>query len=274
MSSRVLDRWTRMETMIEANGVALCVETFGARDAPAVLLIHGASASMLWWEEELCERIAADGRFVIRFDHRDTGRSVSYPAGRPGYSLRDMAGDAVGILDSLAIERAHLVGRSMGGGIALLADPARVASLVLLTTGDRAPKPIAIPRPPEDPDPDRVVEFIVELMRAYAGGSPYFDEARMRALAQRDMARTRDVAACLTNHFVIDTSGEPNLGAPALIVAGALDPLFPPDPHGLALQAAIPGSELRVLERTGHDLPPQTWEELTRCLSAFWRRLI
>src|SRR6201999_3186498 len=138
-SSRVRDRWTRMETMIEANGVALCAETFGEPDAPAVLLIHGASASMLWWAEERCERIAADGRFVIRYDNRDTGRSVSYPAGRPEYSLLDMAGDAVGVLDAFGIEQAHVVGRSMGGGIALLADPARVSTLTLVTTGNRPP---------------------------------------------------------------------------------------------------------------------------------------
>ena len=79
------------ETILEANGVELCVETFGDAAGPAILLVHGASTSMLWWEDELCERIAARGRYVIRFDNRDTGRSVSYPAGRPEYSLRDMA---------------------------------------------------------------------------------------------------------------------------------------------------------------------------------------
>ena len=78
------------EKLIEANGVDLCVETFGDAADPAILLIHGASASMLWWEEELCERIAAAGRHVIRFDNRDTGRSVSYPPGQPEYTLREL----------------------------------------------------------------------------------------------------------------------------------------------------------------------------------------
>src|SRR5258707_1187351 len=109
------------EVLLEANGVELCVETFGDAADPAVLLVHGASASMMWWEEELCRRIAAGGRYVVRFDNRDTGRSVSYPAGRPGYAMRDMAGDAVGILDALGIGRAHLVGRSMAGGIVTVA---------------------------------------------------------------------------------------------------------------------------------------------------------
>jgi pimeloyl-ACP methyl ester carboxylesterase len=158
----------------------------------------------------------------------------------------------------------------MGGGVALLADPARVASLCLVTTGNRAPNPVAVPEAPHDAA--GVVDFIVELMRVYSGGSPYFDAAATRALAERDLARTRDVAACLTNHFVIDTSGgEPNLAAPALVVAGELDPLFPPDPHGRALQAAIPGSELLVLERSGHELPPQTWDVFLRNVNEFWR---
>jgi pimeloyl-ACP methyl ester carboxylesterase len=103
------------ERIIEANGVPLCVETTGDPGDPAVLLIHGASASLLWWDRELCERIAGGGRFVIRYDSRDTGRSVSYPPGRPGYRLTDLADDAIGILDALGVHRAHLVGRSMGG---------------------------------------------------------------------------------------------------------------------------------------------------------------
>src|SRR5512132_1955600 len=98
------------EHIIQANGVDLCVESFGHLADPAILLIHGASASMLWWEEELCEQIAEAGRYVIRFDNRDTGRSVSYPPGQPGYSLNDMMRDAIGILDTLAIDRAHIVG--------------------------------------------------------------------------------------------------------------------------------------------------------------------
>ncbi len=74
------------ERMVEVNGVGLCVETFGDARDPAVLLVMGAGASMLWWEDELCERLAAGGRFVIRYDHRDTGRSVTYEPGAPEYT--------------------------------------------------------------------------------------------------------------------------------------------------------------------------------------------
>ena len=268
------------EKILEANAVGLCVETFGDVADPSVLLIHGASASMLWWEEELCERIAASGRHVIRFDNRDTGRSVSYPPGEPGYSLRDMADDAVGVLNALGIGRAHLVGRSMAGAIVTLAalhHPGRVASLTLVstTTGGADLPPMSDEvighvgsGGPDPADSAAVVEFIVELMRVYAGGSPYFDAAAMRALAERDVARTANIASCLTNHFVIDF-GEPirfgDIDAPTLVVHGEADPVFPLG-HGQALQRAIPGAELLVLEKTGHELPPPVWDEFVPAL--------
>src|SRR3954470_12147256 len=103
------------ETIVQANGVDLCVQSFGDPADPAILLIHGAATSMHGWEGEFCERLAAGPRFVIRYDHRDTGRSASYAPGAPPYSFRDLAADAVGLLDVFSLDRAHLVGRSMGG---------------------------------------------------------------------------------------------------------------------------------------------------------------
>lgn len=271
-----------METILQANGVDLCVETFGAPADPAILLVHGASASMLWWEEELCERLAAGGRYVIRFDHRDTGRSVSYPAGQPEYALHDMADDAVGILDALGVERAHFVGRSMAGGIVALAavrDPARVASLTMVTTspgGDDLP-PMSDEltgdtgaEPPDPADSEAVVEFIVALTEVYAGGSPHYDESAMRALVQRDVARTTNVAACLTNHYVIDVGTPVDLGeiaAPTLVVHGERDPVFPLG-HGQAMKERIPGADLLVLQDTGHDVPPPVWDVFVPALLA------
>lgn len=109
------------DRIVRANGVHICVETFGDRKDPAILLIHGATASMLAWEDDFCKRLASGARFVIRYDHRDTGRSVSYEPGAPPYSLGDLMEDAVGLLDVFDLDRAHLTGRSMGGGIAVLA---------------------------------------------------------------------------------------------------------------------------------------------------------
>jgi pimeloyl-ACP methyl ester carboxylesterase len=267
--------------LVEANGVELCVQTFGEPADPAILLIHGASASMLWWEEELCHRIAAHGRFVIRYDNRDTGLSVSYPPGRPGYSLTDLTGDAIGILDALGIDRAHLVGRSMSGAIALVAgvDHAdRVASLTFVSTtpggADLPPMTDAfLASTADNPDPSdhaAVVEFIVRVLRAYSGDSPYFDEPATRALAERDLARSRNIAATLTNHYLIDFDGPVSGGfgdivVPTLVVHGELDPVFPL-PHGEALRDAVPGAELLILDRAGHEVPKPLWDVFVAAL--------
>jgi pimeloyl-ACP methyl ester carboxylesterase len=117
---------------------------------------------------------------------------------------------------------------------------------------------------PDPADPAAVVEFIVGLMKVYSGGSPYYDEGSMRALAERDVARTASIASCLTNHFVIDV-GEPagarlgEIAAPTLVVHGERDPVFPLA-HGQALQQEITGAELLILAQTGHELPPPVWD--------------
>ena len=258
------------ERMVRANGVDLCVETFGDAGDPAILLIHGCCASMLWWERELCEAIAAGGRFVIRFDNRDTGRSTCYPPGAPAYSMSDMARDAIGILDALGVRRAHVVGRSMAGGIAAVLGidhPDRVASLTFIatTTGDDDLPPMSaayleqVSVQPDCSDPDDVVEFIVRSLRAYSGGSPYFDEAATRELAREDVARTRSIASALGNHFAIELDGPRSGGladirAPTLVIHGEWDPVYPLA-HGEALRDAVPGARLLVLRRAGHEVP-------------------
>ena len=104
--------------MVRLDGVGLCVETLGERGAPPMLLIAGAAESMEGWDRDLCQLLAGEGRFVIRYDHRDTGRSTSWPPGAPGYTGRDLVADAGGLVDILAGGRARLVGLSMGGAVA------------------------------------------------------------------------------------------------------------------------------------------------------------
>src|ERR1700704_3192821 len=104
------------ERMIEVNSVELCTEPFGDPADRPILLVQGAGASMLWWDEHLCRTLAVAGRFVIRYDHRDTGRSVTYEPGHPGYAGADLIADAVGVLDGYGIRAAHIVGVSAGGG--------------------------------------------------------------------------------------------------------------------------------------------------------------
>src|SRR5947199_5575692 len=134
--------------MIEANGVAICTESFGdPADAP-ILLVMGVGGSMLWWEEGFCRMLADGGRFVIRYDHRDTGRSVTYEPGRPGYTAADLVADAVGVLDAYGVPAAHVVGVSAGGAFAQLLAldfPGRVQSLALISTSSALPSGRELP---------------------------------------------------------------------------------------------------------------------------------
>lgn len=281
------NRLSNGEQLSRINGVDLCVETFGNPAHPAVLLIDGAAASMVWWEAGLCERIAAAGRFVIRYDNRDTGRSTGYPTGRPGYSMTDLAEDAVGILDALGIDRAHVVGRSLGGRIAFIVGvdhPERVASLTFVSTsaglGD-LPTASDEPNEPDEPaaqtpdltDPAAVVDYIAAAAKAESGGSPHFDDSAVRALIERDLERaTTDFASTLTNHFAMEFTSPVrgdygDIGAPTLVVHGDHDPVFPL-PHGEALQAAIPGAGLLVLSGVGHAvLPEPVWDVFVPALA-------
>jgi pimeloyl-ACP methyl ester carboxylesterase len=267
--------------LVEANGVELCVQTFGDESAPAVLLIGGAAASMDWWEEELCERLAAGPRLVIRYDLRDTGQSVTYEPGVPAYGGEDLVADAVGILDALDVARAHVVGISMGGGIAqhlAVRHPERVASLILMSTSPGASGPDEPDLPPMSkelaafdppPEPDwtdngAVADYIVAGLFPYAG-SVHFDEDHMRTLVAHVVDRSRDIRSSQTNHWIIE-SAEPirtrlgEIEAPTLVLHGTEDPLFPVA-HGEALARKVPGARLVELEGVGHEYPPpQVWD--------------
>ena len=205
------------ERMIEANGVALCTEPFGDPADPPILLVMGIGGSMLWWDEGFCRMLADGGRFVLRYDHRDTGRSVTYEPGHPPYSGADLVADAAGVLDAYGLPAAHIVGVSAGGAFAQLlaldfAD--RVLSLVLISTSPATPGDRGLPPPTEEfgrfvataevdwSDPESVIEYLVGYSRVLNGGRRPFDEAASRELAGRDVERARNVAA-LQNHDAI-----------------------------------------------------------------------
>lgn len=261
-----------MENLYPVNGVELCAETFGDPADPAVLLIHGASASMLWWPESLCSQLADRGRYVIRYDQRDTGRSTSYPVGSPGYSLRDLAADAVGLLDALGIDQAHVVGMSMFGGLALtlgVDNPTRVASVTFVSTStgaDDLPPPSSdmphLPSP-DFTDPAAVEEYVVRSVAAESGA--YFDEQSARDLVRRDLARARDYEASFTNHYAMEFDAPVrgsfgDLSMPVLVIHGDLDPLLPLA-HGEAIRDAVPGSSFVVLKGAGHGVPEALSDE-------------
>lgn len=263
--------------MLRVGSVQLCSQAFGKPDDPAILLLAGNSSSMDWWETDFCTELAAGGRFVIRYDLRDTGQSVHYPPGEPDYGSVDLVADAIGILDAYGIGSACLMGISMGGAMAQLAaldHPDRVSSLVLVST--MAPGGPSLPMdeglrayfesaPEVDwADPEAVVRQQLGHLRALAAKSVPFDEAGTRALLELALGRTADVRASLTNHNVVRSDRDPwfsrlgEIQVPTLIVHGAEDPLFP---LGLAEAMAneIPGATLLVLPGVGHEFVRRSW---------------
>jgi pimeloyl-ACP methyl ester carboxylesterase len=271
----------RESTVGRPDGTTLAVETRGSDDDPVLLLVGGAGWSRDWWDDELCDRFVAAGLQVVRYDHRDTGASTHWPPGAPGYTGADLTADALAVLDALGAARAHLVGLSMGGGIAqslALTVPERVASLTLIATTAVDPRVGELPGvtpelaalfaegapEPDHADPAAAVEALVEGERPFAGPDA-FDEARTRAIARRVVARSRDLAAS-ANHVMVlgDHDGPDDLsalvGIPTVVVHGGADPLFPVE-HGRALAAAIPGARLLEIAGMGHQLPPAgSWE--------------
>ncbi|MCP2324431.1 pimeloyl-ACP methyl ester carboxylesterase [Hamadaea flava] len=297
------------ENLVAVNDVHLCVEELGDPADPSILLIGGASSSMDWWDAEFCRRLASGevtgevngdatgevngdatrakdglgGRHVIRYDHRDTGRSTAYPVGEPGYGSRELLEDASALIERLAGGHAHVVGVSMGGGLAqdlVLRHPERVASLTLISTSPIARRDPAVPLPPMAarlsgvslPDPDwsdreSVVEYYLAQEELYAGPSS-FDTAHTREVAGRVFDRSTDLEASAKNHWIVITTDDEDdaprdLGtvtAPTLVIHGDADPMFPVA-HGVALTAEIPGATLLVLDGGGHQVPPPaTWD--------------
>jgi pimeloyl-ACP methyl ester carboxylesterase len=272
------------ERMIEANGVELCAESFGDPADSPILLVMGLGGSMLWWEEGFCRMLADGGRFVIRYDHRDTGRSVSYELGRPGYRGADLVADAAEVLDAYGIPAAHVVGVSAGGAFAQLLAldfPQRVRSLTLVSTSIAVSSDRALPPPTAEfgrfvttvevdwSDPESVIEYLVDYSRMLAGEERPFDEAAFRALASRDVGRASDFRAAQNHDLLHDEerSRKPlsSIAAPTLVIHGTADPMFPIG-HGEALAEEIPDARLLRLEGAGHGVYRADWEAIVAAI--------
>ena len=186
------------ERMIEANGVELCTESFGDPADPPILLVMGIGGSMLWWEEGFCRMLADGGRFVIRYDHRDTGRSVTYEPGRPGYTGDDLVADAAGVLDAYG-DPGRALGRRLGGRGVRTAARARLPRSRPLARPHQhfsrgCPVERELPPPTEEfgrfmatvevdwSDPESVTEYLVDYLRVLGGGQRPFDETAAREL--------------------------------------------------------------------------------------------
>jgi pimeloyl-ACP methyl ester carboxylesterase len=273
------------ERLINVNGVELCTESFGDPADPPIVLVVGIGGSMLWWQDGFCRLLAGHGRFVIRYDQRDTGKSTTYEPGRPGYTGGDLLADAVAVLDGYRIAPAHLVGVSAGGALVQLLAldfPSRVRSLVLISTSPATPGDRSLPPPTATfgqfvrsatvdwSDADSVIDYLVAYARVLAGEERRFEEAEVSDLVRRDAERARDFAA-LQNHELLEDDDQPrrplsSIQAPTLVIHGTADPMFPL-PHGEALASEIPSARLLRLEGAGHGVQRADWDVVTEAIA-------
>ena len=276
----------------KANGIEICYDTTGDPSDPTVLLVMGLGGQLIQWDPELCGLIAERGYHVVRFDNRDVGLSThleggvdvfglfasetggSEPPSVP-YLLSDMANDAVCLLDNLGVDRAHVVGVSMGGMIAqtiALDHPSRVLTLtsIMSTTGDpdvglptaEAMEALVVP-----PAQTRQEAEDGAVRQAQVWGSPgLFDEVHLRRLAgdswdrcHEPMGIARQLAAILASGS--RSSGLATLAIPTLVIHGTADTLVQSS-GGERTAEVIPDAKLLMVDGMGHDLPRALWPTL------------
>ncbi|MEY2973850.1 MAG: hypothetical protein RIR49_270 [Actinomycetota bacterium] len=273
-----------------SNGIELEYDTFGSPDDPALLLVMGFTAQMIGWDEDYCRMLAGRGHHVIRFDNRDCGLSTHLDgievdvsqvlevalAGAGDmppvpYLLSDMAADGIGLLDHLDIDRAHIMGASMGGMIVqtmAIEHPERIATLtsVMSTTGAPdvgRPTPEAMEALLAEPPTDRAAYIDSSSRWAVWASKRHHDPERAResAAAAYDRAfypegGSRQMAAILASGDRTESLG--GVSVPTLVIHGTDDTLIHPS-GGEATAAAIPGSRLMMVDDMGHDHPPALW---------------
>ncbi len=269
----------------------LTIEFEETGEGTPLLLVMGLASQLIHWPDAFVQQIADRGFRVIRYDNRDIGLSTKMtgPVPSPGrtiaslvsprfakasYLLKDMADDAAGLLDHLSIERAHVVGVSMGGMIAqslAIGHPSKVASLtsIMSNTGSRRagrPAVSLIRRMPKylKSTPETAIEDAAAIGRLVAG--PHFDEAEERATIARANARSIDIEGTARQSAAIAASPDrtKDLGrvtAPTLVIHGLVDKLVQPS-GGIATAMAVPDARLLMFPDMAHDLPRNRWDEV------------
>jgi pimeloyl-ACP methyl ester carboxylesterase len=265
------------EKIIKANNIELSTESFGNENNPAILLIAGATVSMLYWDTEFCQKLAEKGFFVIRYDNRDVGQSTFYEPGSTPYDIVNLADDAIAILDDYQIEKANLVGMSLGGLISQIASikyPDRVTSLTLMSTGPWGDSDPTIPEMDTSildfhskagtvdwTNEDSVVDYLIqgaELM----SGKKQFDKQRSEKLIRAEFNRANNYIS-MFNHAVLQGGEEywnrlNEVNQPTLIIHGTDDKIWHYKNAGILIEK-IQNTKLITLEGTGHELHFEDW---------------
>lgn len=282
------------EAFAPSNGIELCYDSFGDPAAPPLVLIMGLAAQMIAWDDAFCSALAARGRYVVRFDNRDIGRSTRFTAagvpdvgaalaaamqGQPvsaPYRLSDMARDVVGLLDALDIDRAHVVGASMGGAIAqtlAIEHPERLRTLtsIMATSGapdlpPPTPQAVAVLLKPTPTDQAGYFKSYVQTWQVLRGPGFPLDEARDLERAGQNFARGLNPAGVARQLAAILASGSRRDGltgvrTPTLVIHGDADPLVPAA-CGVDTANAVPGAKLLLIKGMGHALPIPMWPQI------------
>jgi pimeloyl-ACP methyl ester carboxylesterase len=287
---------------VEVGGIEIEFESLGDPRAEPIVFIMGLGAPLTRWRADLCQMLVSAGYRVIRFDNRDCGLSTRLDgAGAPDvqrvmqggvappYTLSDMAQDTIGLLDALDVERAHIVGASMGGMIAqlLAADhPTRTASLtsIMSTSGNpalataRAEIMDRLTATPPDPKSQLGAFLDHQVRRAQLIASPGYptEEGELREQIRLETLRGYNPAGAARQMAAIWASGDRRtklrqITAPTVVLHGADDPLIPPE-GGVDTAANIAGAELRIVPGMGHDLAPGLMPLFAKHIRAAARR--
>lgn len=288
---------------VKANNIEIEYDTFGDPSSKPLLLVMGLSAQMISWEVEFCEKLVEKGFYVIRFDNRDIGLSTKFEdAGIPDtkdivkairaslrgkpvnapYYIDDMAKDAIGLLEALKIDRAHICGASMGGMIVqamAINHPSRILSLtsIMSTTGRSnlpQPKPEALKilMTPTPEEKDAYIDHSVHISRTLNGSGFPFDEQKVRERAAIAYDRSFYPQGIARQLLAILASGSrkeklKSVRVPSLVIHGGDDPLVPLE-GGKDTAESIPGAELLIIEGMGHELPPDAWSRIIDAIAA------
>ncbi|UTT44575.1 MULTISPECIES: alpha/beta fold hydrolase [Exiguobacterium] len=271
------------EKIIRFNDVHICTESFGEINNPTILLIMGATASMIYWEEEFCKRLSNQGFHIIRYDNRDVGKSITYEYGHPEYTFEDLADDAIQVLDAYKVDKAHIVGMSMGGiitQIIALKHPSRVLNISLIMTSNfdsslpkkdnKVTKALSELKIRNWQDKDEVVECFIKKSKVLIGSKHIFNEEKIRRLNEEEFDRASNLQS-MENHGFIKGLGSylsrtNEINAPTLVIHGTEDAIIPYE-HGIYLSEVIPNAVLVTLEGTGHELHHNDWDEIINAIS-------